>query len=170
LILPDVFHCHHFKKLYNLVRFKFYTIRVLFSGFFSGKQSAPNIQKQVKTWCVIKIKRIMKTQKTPKRQFSKEYHSSTHSDNNTGTLGREGGLPNRREQKPFEPQDKIEDLVTGNEEYDRHHKPERLHKQIKSVSAEDERKKGEINPDLPGNRPGNKMTTHAEDYGGESRE
>jgi len=111
----------------------------------------------------------METQKnSQKRQGNKDHRTPEQSDNNNGTLGKEGGLPRHREQKPFELQDNVEDIVTGNKEYDRHHKPERIHKQIIPVSAEEEKKKGEINNDLPGNRPGNNMVTHAEDYNGAS--
>lgn len=110
----------------------------------------------------------MKTQKNShQRQSFKDYRTQTQSDNNAGTF-REEGLPHRHEQRPFELQDNIEDLVTGNEEYNRHHKPERDHKKILPVSEEEEKKKGEINPDLPGNRPDNIMITHAEDYDGAS--
>jgi hypothetical protein len=109
----------------------------------------------------------METNKySQKRDGNKDHRTPQQSDNNAGTLGQEGGITERREQKPFEPQDNIEDLVTGDKEYDRHHKPDRLHKQIKPVSQEE----GEINPDLPGNRPGNDMTTHAENYDGTSSE
>jgi hypothetical protein len=130
------------------------------SGYYS---------KQLGTVSVIERKTVMKTQKnSQKRQDIKDYRTQTQSDNNTGTIGKEGGLPYRREQKPFEPQDRVEDLVSGNKEYDRHHKPDRLHQQIKPVSAEEEKKKGEINDNLPGNRPNNDMITHAEDYNGAS--
>jgi hypothetical protein len=113
--------------------------------------------------------KTMETKKySQKRDGNKDHRTPLQSDNNTGTIGQEGGISSRREQKPFEEQDNIDDLVTGNKEYDRHHKPERAHKQIKNASGEE--KKNEINPNLPGNRPNNNMTTHAEDYGGTSSE
>jgi hypothetical protein len=109
----------------------------------------------------------METQKhSAKRQWSLEHRMPHQSDNNTGTVGVEGGLPHRRHQLPFEPQDRVEDLVTGNMEYDRHHKPERLHKKIMPISMDDEIRRAEINSDLPGNRPDNHMISHAEDYSG----
>jgi hypothetical protein len=114
-------------------------------------------------------KNQMETQKdSGRRQGNKDHRTPQQSDNNTGTIGQEGGLDRKREQRPFEPQDNIEDQVTGNKEYDRHHTPEQLRRVRAAASAEDERQQEDINPDLPGNRPNNDMTTHAEDYDGAS--
>jgi hypothetical protein len=98
-----------------------------------------------------------------------EDNTPSQSDNNAGTIGQEGGLPNRPEQKPFTEQDNPHDIETGNKEYDRHHKEDHVHT-ILPVSAEEEIAKGEINNDLPGNQPGNVMHVHAENNRGDSIE
>ena len=70
-----------------------------------------------------------------------EDYTPTQSDNNSGTIGSEGGLPNRPDQKPFRQFNNPEDVETGNKEYDRHHKEDKINV-IKPVSAEEEAKKG----------------------------
>ena len=96
-------------------------------------------------------------------------YTPSQSDNNNGTLGSDGGLPRKPEQKPFRHFDEPEDIETGNKEYDRHHKEDRVNV-IRPVSAEEEAKKGEIKNDLPGNRPDNFMESHAENNAGDSVE
>lgn len=94
-------------------------------------------------------------------------YTPSQSDNNNGTLGSDGGLPRKAEQKPFRHFNEPEDIETGNKEFDRHHSADREHV-ILPVSAEEEAAKGEINNDLPGNRPNNTMESHAENIGGDT--
>lgn len=94
-------------------------------------------------------------------------YTPSQSDNNNGTLGSDGGLPRKPEQKPFRHFNEPEDIETGNKEFDRHHSADREHV-ILPVSAEEEAKKGEIDNTLPGNRPNNSMESHAENVGGDT--
>lgn len=98
---------------------------------------------------------------------TQDNYTPSQSDNNNGTLGSDGGLPRKPEQKPFRHFDQPEDVETGNEEFDRHHRDDRENV-ILPVSAEEERARGEINNDLPGNRPNNMMESHAENVGGDT--
>lgn len=96
-------------------------------------------------------------------------YTPSQSDNNNGTLGSDGGLPRKPEQKPFRHFDEPEDIQTGNEEYDRHFREDR-DKVILPVSGEKVPGEGEIDENLPGNKPNNFMESHAENVDGDTTE